>query len=211
MITVTLRPLSDDHSHRTDFAMKTVEKLQAIVNDPRFDEKLQSATYKSRRFLNDAGVFVDANNDLVRQIIIGGKESKTAPDGTIDLQITFAKLRPKILGYVLPPNPVITTNTIFVDDLQSRNDYLSLAAHWMHEWMHVAGFYHPRWKAKGDVAYSIGNFVTDVGLALAGQEDFNKGVAQQLGQLYLEATQGDDVDCPVFEDGVPAEIIRTEE
>jgi hypothetical protein len=206
MITVTLRSINNADAQRTAFAKKAVEKMQVIVNDPRFAEKLQSANYTGRRFRNDAGRLVDASNGMIRQIITGGKERKTRPDGIIDLHVTFARLsRRRTVGFVSPPSPLITTNTRFADEWQPR-DYLSLASHWMHEWMHVAGFRH-RPDDRTDVAYSIGRFVKEVGRALAHEEGLDKALVQELGEGYEKATKPGAVDCPVFESCVAEEYM----
>lgn len=208
-MTVKLLPLADADAHRSGFAVRAVEKLQLVINDPRFRTKLDSAQYVGRRFETAEGRMIDASNDLVRDIITGGKERGTSPDGVIELQVRFARLlRRGTLGFVLPSSPIITTNTRFFD-LWQPDDYLSLAAHWMHEWMHVAGFRHGDGAA--DVAYSIGDFVIEIGRALARDEKSSAHLLEQLGRGYKDATSSDSVDCPVFEDGVPEEYTGTTE
>lgn len=210
MIKVELRAVTNADDNRKAFANKTVTKLEAIINDPSFTAKLQSASYTGRRYRNDAGVLVDATNEVVNQVIIGGKERRTGPDGIVDLQVTFAGLsKPRTVGFVSPPSPLITTNTRFVDAWQP-DDYLSLAAHWMHEWMHVAGFRH-RPDDRTDVPYSIGTFVKEVGRALAMAEGLDKKHTEALGRGYEEATKPGEIDCPVFEACVNEEYMDYDE
>ena len=50
----------------------------------------------------------------------------------------------------------------FVDRCREAGDAVNLASHFMHEWMHVSGFYHwPDNKARGDVAYVVGRLVRE--------------------------------------------------
>jgi hypothetical protein len=75
----------------------------------------------------------------------------------------------------------------------------------------LAGFRHSR-DGGADVAYTIGEFVTNIGRSLAREDGADKEVVEQLGRGYEEASkQSNGVDCPVFEDGVPEEYTRSEE
>lgn len=168
------------------FATNSTQLLQRIVNDPIFAEKIQTAQFSSRRFVQDNGTVINATNELISQIISGGKESKTDPDGVINLQVAIRKLGSSTVGSVMPPSPLITTNITFFENWESEGDTLSLAAHWLHEWLHVAGFRHAsRRPNRTDVSYLVGTLVIETGrsfLAFFGRSD-----AERQGQGYFDA------------------------
>jgi hypothetical protein len=56
----------------------------------------------------------------------------------------------------------IRTARWFVDRCAGAADAVNLASHFMHEWMHLAGFFHwPDNKARGDAAYVVGRLVRE--------------------------------------------------
>jgi hypothetical protein len=165
----------------------------AVVRQTRFTDA---------RFESDDGRIQQVDSNRVADIIESGRESHTREDQSIDLQIrllaTSACTRKHcIMGYTKPPSPVIITNTnwldLHVDGLTKRHmDPVSIAAHWLHEWMHVAGFRHLRQDVDddGDVPYKVGSLFlaaamrSQVALEAHGENSIEPGTA------YLEAQSG---------------------
>jgi hypothetical protein len=68
---------------------------------------------------------------------------------------------------------------------------LSLAAHWMHEWLHVAGFRHVKIDGKpdrNDVNYSVCRFVVEVGRQHLQDDGVSEALAALDGQGYLDSS-----------------------
>jgi hypothetical protein len=194
MPSVTLNFSQSATQDQKVFAQAAAAVLNTIVNHPEFIRRVTEENYSGRKFRTDApGVhYVEATNEQISQFIAGGKEFRTAPDNDIDLSVQLKRLRKKTVGAVTPPHPLITTNSRFFEQWRENNDPLSLAAHWLHEWMHVCGFRHA---GKGkpdrqDVPYLVAKIAVEVGRliqkqgggVLAGVVD-----ADLLGQNYLDA------------------------
>jgi hypothetical protein len=189
---VILNSLINASNAQRLFAEKAVSILQQIVNHPSFQEEVSSWNYSTREFRNDSDDYEDFDNERIWAIISGGKELYQPANQEINLQCKFERWDkyPKAVGEVIPPYPLITTNIIWLDMFMSERDPLSLAAHWMHEWMHVAGFYHPeeeelQWE---DVAYSIGNIVVSVGRLILGG-DQKSAAPLTSGRGYEESAK----------------------
>ena len=198
MIHVVLQSLSNATPEGTAFAGEAVSLLERIVNDSRFLERVRRTRYSYTSRRTDDDRYVRTSTDEIAEIIATGKELETAPNDRIELQVVLEPMAAGTLGIVYLPDPLIHTNTAFFEACRAERDPLSLAAHWLHEWMHVAGFYHRRfWKSR-DVAYQCGYIVSALGLEMRGANKLGKADAPALGLLYLMAA--DDDSCPVVVD-----------
>jgi hypothetical protein len=64
---------------------------------------------------------------------------------------------------------------------------VSLAAHWMHAWMHVSGFRHNEGTVdRSDVPYMTGTFVVEVARERAALDQPSSAV-EAIGQEYLDS------------------------
>jgi hypothetical protein len=173
------------------FADAAAKRLLSIVNHPSFYNKIETARYTGRKFRLDGGNvrYVQANNPRILYQIGNGKEWGTAPDGNINLLLTLGPTNPDAIGYVRPPDPLITTNPSFFNRCMRNNNLVSLAAHWMHEWMHVSGFRHMKRGTvdRGDVPYMTGTFVVMVAREVAMIANEPRALVESIGQEYLDS------------------------
>lgn len=178
------------NQRQLNFAHLTAGKLLAIVNDPEFHQKVRSGNYTGRKFRLDGPrlKYIQANNDRIINQILTGKEWGAAGNGNIDLKLTVGATRPGTLGYVRPPNPLITTSPLFYNRCMDNNRPISLAAHWMHEWLHVSGFRHASSTPdRNDVNYTIGRFVIEVAQKHAKAENEPESYIKTIGDEYLNS------------------------
>jgi len=192
MPSVHLLPLLHADAEEQAFARRAVTTLQDVLNDPIFLQQVRQATFSSSRFQTDDGSYREATNEEIAQLIEQGKEYLKPADGVVNLQVRLKRLwSRKVVGGVTPPNPEITTNTRFFDQWLAQGDALSVAAHWFHEWLHVAGLRHASSNSDySDATYQIRNLVVTVGqgqaqAALAA----TAAPASVAGQGYLNAVQ----------------------
>jgi hypothetical protein len=212
MLQVRLHSLANATPQGRELADRAVALLQQIVNDPQFLAQVRAARYSYSARMIDSGDDVAAtDNETTAQIVAGGKEIKRSPDGVIDLTVVLRKFSifyPNTMGSVTPPNHTISTNRKFFNRwLQSGNggDALSLAAHWMHEWMHVAGFYHDTSSGDpNDVPYAIGEIATRVGQSFADPSAMDSADGFVAGESYLEAARAHT--CAAVPGGPPADL-----
>lgn len=102
------------------------------------------------------------------------------------------------MGYVTGTNPLITTNTNWLDrqvdgPTTRKMDPVSIAAHWMHEWLHVAGLRHRSSDRvdRRDAVYSIGSIMAEIGRDMARQSImmFDQLFSETWGDGYLAAVE----------------------
>lgn len=172
MTQVILRSFESNNSEHKAIADEAVKIMHKIVNNDGFYRKILNAQYKSAWFTTDSGRRIRAKPEDIPPIIKQGKEWGSDPDDILDLQIKIKPLKKGTLGVVYPPSPIITTNKSFIDEWVEIEDPVSLAAHWIHEWLHVAGFKHRkrtvyerirRIVPRNDVPYIIGSIAAVVG------------------------------------------------
>jgi hypothetical protein len=176
------------------FADAAIQKLQAIVNDNLFIEDVLKGNYSRARFETERfGVFKDPiKNEEIVEVIKTGKEQVSPADNEIDLKVKLADdLGDDILGSTPPRALEFRTNVNFFKRWFNENpkDSLSLAAHWMHEWLHVTGFRHVKVNRKpdyNDAVYKIGRYVVAAGKRLASTEGIAPVEVEAMGAGYLE-------------------------
>ncbi|MEZ5307285.1 MAG: hypothetical protein R2684_09090 [Pyrinomonadaceae bacterium] len=193
MIKVSLNSLESENQEQSEFAARAIALLEGIVNQEEFKRGVLDARFSYRQFRTDAGRYVTFDNAEIWVLISGGKELNQLPDYELDFNCRFRKTSrsAKKMGYVIPPKPLITTNTTWLKHL-SPYDHLSLAAHWMHEWMHVSGFVHPDNDRilHSDVAYTIGRLTKSVGIDLIGGGRKSAEI-ESLGMGYEESVESE--------------------
>ena len=121
--------------------------LERMVNNPLFLGRLHALQFAPTLFAPDNNRKA-TNQDVVR-VISGGIEWLMVPQGTssidyqLDMWTSLVNIsNTTVVGGVTPPDPTIETSITYFQQWQTNNDWLSLAGHWFHEWMHTAGFLH---------------------------------------------------------------------
>jgi hypothetical protein len=94
------------------------------------------------------------------------------------------------------PNSLIRTSRRFFEGWVEDESPLSLAAQWLHEGMHVTGFYHDDSSGdRNDLSYTIGELPVEIGPALGhrklvgGPPDDCGGYLRPAGRGSCEATR----------------------
>ena len=135
--------------------------IKEVVNDDHFREEVLKADFKDRRFVDEKGTVTEINNnEVILQKIISGKEQYTGEteDYEWDLRVTLYRSWTSEIGHR-------SRETIFTKKRKYRNlSARFIAAHWIHEYMHVIGFTHDFKKTKirpYSIPYLIGTIAAN--------------------------------------------------
>lgn len=159
-IKVTLHSLGNAGPKQIAIANAACALLEQAVNDPSFTAKVLDAFYRETRFAEASGASRSVPVADLPAFIADAAERGTAPDGEIDLKVNLDTFRRGILGSTIPGVLPFRTAYWFINDCIKYDEPAELAGHFMHEWLHVCGFYHwPNNSARDDVAYNLGNIV----------------------------------------------------
>ena len=161
-IRVTLHDFAGADARQSALAARAAAALEEAVNDPGFEPRVRAAPYKACMFSDGSRSWSVPPAD-VYGYIRSGAERGTAADREIDLAIVLADLPKGVVGETTPGKLPFRTARWFIDGCVEDGDVVSPACHFIHEWLHVAGFYHsPDNKARGDVSYLVGDIVRDL-------------------------------------------------
>ncbi|MBI2723336.1 MAG: hypothetical protein HYX39_14275 [Bacteroidetes bacterium] len=187
MTDVILNSLTNATQEQTKFAGEAILRLKAIVNDPQFLKAVLTKRYTDNLFKTDSDQIISATNEQIVNSIVQGKEYKTKANNIIDLKIAFDEFKnDNVIGGSTPPDPLITTNLYYIRLWMKTDDSLSLAAHWMHEWLHVAGYLHRRMKPDfNDAVYQIGELFIEFGKTIALLNGESRDLVSSFGLGYL--------------------------
>lgn len=195
-VTVTLHALEGADDQQRSIVERGCALLQQAVNDPRFAERVKNATYKESRFKKSDGTIVVVEPGKVLDYVLGGLERDTGKDDEIDLSITLAhlraptRLRAGTVGATITGKLPITTAYWFIDGCVKDGDAVSPARHFLHEWMHVAGFIHyPDNSARDDVPYVLGEIVRAVLTESGGEQLVETRESAEMRRLLDEADE----------------------
>lgn len=160
---VKLNKLESAGPKQTAIVQQACALLQRALNHPTFSDKVKNASYTATWRKGPGGASAQIVPAQIPQLILNGLELSTAPDFEIDLHIKLVRLRRGIVGSTPLGAFPIGTSYWFINSCIAEDDAVGLAAHFMHEWMHVAGFYHRGSnRARGDVAYRLGEIVATI-------------------------------------------------
>lgn len=158
-IKVTLHDLRGADDQQREFAEQAVTLLTKALNHPEFETLVRATSY-STAFQDSRGRRSRLPNQRVWAILASGIELGTASDLEIDLRVRLKWLwRPSTMGWTNVGGPVIVTNTRYFNRWMRDADPAYLAAHWLHEWLHVAGFVHEDGHEDDDAPYVVGELV----------------------------------------------------
>lgn len=161
-IKVSLHSLGNAGPKQQAIAAEACQLLEMALNDPRFPQQVLSAAYVETRFSDGSTRRSVPVSDLP-QMIANGVERGSGVDGEIDLKVNLDGFRRGVLGSTIPGELPFRTAYWFINDCIKYAEPSELAGHFMHEWLHVCGFYHwPDNNARDDVAYNVGNIVRDL-------------------------------------------------
>lgn len=163
-INVSLHEVQNAGPKQTVLIERACRRLQDALNHPDFAERVIAANYRERRWKSTDGRVVHVSPQDIMARIRAGRERATEIDGEIDLRVHLKafKKRSTIGATVLGHLPIRTAYR-YINAALDADDVANPAGHFMHEWMHVSGFFHyPNNKARNDVAYNVGGIVRSI-------------------------------------------------
>ncbi|HKG90862.1 MAG TPA: amidohydrolase family protein [Gemmatimonadaceae bacterium] len=197
---VALEKFDDATPPQRTFADRAVELLESIVNNAEFPKLIRQAQYSNTYRAVSTTVLAVTTKDQIAEIVRDGLEFPPTPGGqpTIELNVGFDDTLPaKQLAEVTRFTKLIRANPDHFTKWHAENNALNLAALLMHEWMHVAGFFHLPGAGTSDVAYVLGKIVVSLGRTLGPSPLVPLGQQFDLGFGFLEAIES--WDCPAID------------
>lgn len=162
-------PLGDVTAEELAFARRAAAVLQEIVQDARFLDWVARSDFSETGMIRHTAETgrEQENPESVANIIYCGREliEKFPDDTSIDLPVVLADLTHELLADTDPFVPRIGTDVDFFRRCVEADDPVALAAVWMHEWMHLAGFIHfvPQRRDPLDVPHVVEFLVQELG------------------------------------------------
>ena len=148
--------------------MRAVARLEEALADAEFLQKVVRADYVETCWMTRDGNSRSLAGEEIAARIAGGLERGSDPgNGLLDFTFELCDLDgpesgKQVLGSTALGCQPIRPARWFIDRCMKAGDAVNLASHFMHEWMHVSGFYHwPDNKARGDTAYVVGRLVRE--------------------------------------------------
>jgi len=136
--------------------------IEEVVNNPKFRDEILKANFKDRRFRNEDQtiVTIDDNKEILNRLI-SGKEQFRDEDADYEWDFRISLYR-SITGEVgkRKKESVLTKKKKF----RQRSDR-TIAAHWIHEYIHVIGFTHDFKRTEirpHSVPYLVGSIAKEI-------------------------------------------------
>lgn len=150
------------------FIETAISRLREAIAAPGFLPAIRQGTYVESRWTPLHGQWRSLTGDEIAERIALGIERGTDPgDGVLQFAFELKDLPGPETGHQTLGSTSLGCQPIhpsrwFVERCRMAGDAVNLASHFMHEWMHVSGFYHwPDNKARGDAAYVAGRIVRE--------------------------------------------------
>ena len=166
-LSVILREVSSADEAQRCFIERAIRRLAEAVADPGFLPAIACASYVETRWTPLHGQWRALTGAEIAERIECGVERGREADGVLEFSFELVDLPGpdtgrQILGSTLLGCQPIHPARWFIDRCATAGDAVNLASHFMHEWMHLSGFYHwPDNKARGDASYVAGRLVRE--------------------------------------------------
>jgi hypothetical protein len=164
---VVLHGVSNATAPQIAFIERAIDRLGEAVADPAFLGAIARAEYVESRWTPLHGRWRALTGPEIAERIGAGRERGQGDDATLDFEFALEDVpgpesgKTVLGGTALGCQPIHPARW-FVDRCRAAGDAVNLAGHFMHEWMHLSGFYHwPDNKARGDAAYVAGRLVRE--------------------------------------------------
>lgn len=166
-LSVILRDVRNADAAQRAFIERAIGRLGEAVADAGFLAAVANADYVETRWSPLHGQWRALTGAEIAARIAAGTERGTDSDGVLEFAFDPVDLDGPETGH-----PVLGSTKLgclpihparwFLDRCREAGDAVNLAGHFMHEWMHLSGFYHwPDNKARGDAAYVVGRLVRE--------------------------------------------------
>ncbi|MDT0575053.1 hypothetical protein RM533_02505 [Croceicoccus sp. F390] len=149
-LTVLLHDITGANEAETAFIRESVTLLREAVAMPGFGASIRKADYGGSLWQGMHGKIRALSGDEIWERVHDGREAGTTGDHALNLSIDVADLpgpetangaRP-IIGSTQAGQLPIRSARWFVQACMLADDPVNMAAHLMHQWMHVSGFVH---------------------------------------------------------------------
>jgi hypothetical protein len=167
-LTVNLADVAGANPAQEQFIGRAIGRLAEAVANPRFLPTVRVASYVETRWTPLRGQWRSLGGQEIAERIAGGIERGSLSDGVLEFRFALADLPGPETGRTVLGSTALGCQPIhparwFIDRCASAGDAVNLASHFMHEWMHLSGFFHwPDNKARGDAAYVVGRIVREM-------------------------------------------------
>ena len=166
-LTVRLLGVEGADSAQSSFIERAIARLGEAVAAPDFLWAIAAASYVETRWTPLHGRWLALTPAEIAERVAGAAERGKTSDGVLEFEFALADLPGPESGSIVLGRTALGCQPIhpakwFVDRCRAAGDAVNLASHFMHEWMHLCGFYHwPDNKARGDAAYVVGRLVRE--------------------------------------------------
>jgi hypothetical protein len=202
-VTMTLKPHVQDE-HKT-VIQKAELVLERVLKEPSFRLKVETAEYSGgTQFKERNGKILNKTKEEVADIILKGIERGSQADDDLDMTISPYPHRKGVVGSAILGKGPIKPAIWFLDRCAKKQDAISLARHLMHEWLHVAGFFHAKGgPGQDDLPYQVGDIVREIAKEKASEIEFRQELEgflteDDLAAYFLEEFE-DEVEYSVDE------------
>lgn len=159
VIEVQLGWIKNAGPKQESMAKRTIDSIRYALNHPDFKSLLLSRKFRELKFQPPGGELLSLTPEEAYEKLQDGAELGGTKDGVITIKVRLANTRS--VGYWNPGDDYFTTSYRTINRSISSGSNSGLAANFIHEWCHVAGFRHyPNNSARDDMAYHTGSIVS---------------------------------------------------
>jgi hypothetical protein len=187
--TVTIRHANATAKNYEDILTRAKQVLEQVMKHADFAPRVKGANYSGgRQFKESNGNVVTKSADEVLNIILKGIERDTDADEDLDMIIRPYPHKKGVVGSARLGGQPIKPAIWFLERCQNNRDAISLARHLIHEWLHVAGFFHGRsGPDQDDVPHQVGDIVRSIAKSMKGQKLLDAEFDEYLNEDSLTA------------------------
>ena len=199
-VEVQLHEVTGANAAEVQFIRESVGLLRRAVASPGFGASVRQADYAYTGWQSVLGKIREFTPDEIWERIVLGRECGKTADHTLDLAIALEDLdgpecAHPVIGRTRLGTLPIRSARWFVDRCMVAGDRVNMAAHLMHQWMHVSGFVHGHGTKGRDVPSVLACLVRR-----ALEHDHGEEIDAQITALLTRDASG--CDCCAADDPV---------
>lgn len=193
MIKVELGYIKNAGVKQKKIASEAVNSIEAALNHPDFESRIKGAYFEELKFQPPGGHKRTLTPSEAYEKLVDGAELGGVVDGVITINVRLANTRS--VGYWNFGDDFFTTSYRTINRAISSGEHIGLAANFIHEWCHVAGFrHHPKNSARNDMPYNVGNIVSDL---IRERDAIKHGVEMSTAKKLIAPYIHDFMECGV--------------
>lgn len=200
---VIIHEIAEANEAERAFLRSAGNLLREAVSMPGFGASVRQSEYGSTKWRSRHGSVKELDGEEIWDRIHLGRESGHTGDHTLNLKIEIVDLPgpddgKAIIGATELGNLPIRVARWFVEHCMLAGDRVNMAAHLMHQWMHVSGFVHPEdGHAPTDAPVVIARLVRR-----ALERDYGDEIDAKATMMLLGTHTGDDCALPAEDPSV---------